>query len=134
MDALEFLRFNENLLFGKIPSEYGLLWKLKEINVATSGMGGFLPSELSLLTGLERLELGYNKFRGILATELGLLTNLCKYNCNSNSSTSMGIFPWWCLGDEIQDYDLLSYKLFVCLTYVTWISFYFIFVLQITLA
>ena len=91
MDALEYLRFNENLLFGKIPSEYGLLWNLKEINVATSGMGSFLPSELSLLTGLERLELGYNKFRGTLATELGLLTNLCKYNLSCYPSTSMGL-------------------------------------------
>ena len=92
MDALEYLRFNENLLARRaMPSELGLLWNLKELNLASTGMGGFLPSELSLLTGLERLELGENNFRGTLATEIGLLTNLCKY-CLYDSFSSVAGF------------------------------------------
>jgi Leucine-rich repeat (LRR) protein len=79
MDSLVSLGMTENLLFGSIPTYYGLLWNLRDFRVAGSGVGGFLPTEIALLSNLIRLDIANNNFKGTLMTEIGKLTNLCKF-------------------------------------------------------
>jgi hypothetical protein len=69
---------NENLMWGSIPSYFGLLWNLRDLRIASSGIGGFLPTELALLSNLERLDIAASNFHGTLMTEIGQLTSLCK--------------------------------------------------------
>jgi hypothetical protein len=78
MNSLQNMTLSENLLFGSIPSQFGLLNKLVDLRISRAGMGGLLPSEMGVMTGLAVLELTQSNFRGIIPTELGKLSLLSK--------------------------------------------------------
>lgn len=55
---------NLDTLSGKLPSELGLLKKLKELDLSGNSFNGILPLSIALLPSLKWLYLGGNKFIG----------------------------------------------------------------------
>ncbi|CAB9513465.1 Leucine Rich Repeat [Seminavis robusta] len=66
-------------LKGHIPTEVGLLTRLKEFVLGTTHLSGTLPTELGQLRSLEQLLISSNAFVGTLPTELGNLSNLTNF-------------------------------------------------------
>ena len=70
------LNLSYNQLKGPIPSELGLLTKLKILSLYDNQLTGEIPSELGRLTKLQELELSSNQLTGAIPRELGQLTEL----------------------------------------------------------
>lgn len=51
---------------GELPSEFGLLPKLKGLSISNSGFHGSIPTQLGLLTNLQTILMGRNHFQGAL--------------------------------------------------------------------
>lgn len=51
---------------GELPSEFGLLPKLKGLSISNSGFHGSIPTQLGLLTNLQTILFGRNSFHGAL--------------------------------------------------------------------
>ena len=65
-------------LRGSIPTEIGLLTKLRRFYSDRNLHTGPIPTELGLLQNLEELDIGYSPFSGGVPTELGNLGNSLK--------------------------------------------------------
>lgn len=52
LSLIEFLSLNDSRLGGSIPSSYGSLVQLKQLNLSMDGVTGTVPTELGLLTNL----------------------------------------------------------------------------------
>lgn len=77
LTQLEYLVLDGNAFETTIPTIYGGLQNLKELNLQkNAGIVGTLPSEFGLLTSLKILQLSDTRLSGDIPTELGLLTNL----------------------------------------------------------
>jgi Leucine-rich repeat (LRR) protein len=68
--TLEILRLEDNQLNQTIPSEFGLLTKLKELVLNANRLTGYIPSQLGLLSDLSRLSLEGNQLEGSLPEEI----------------------------------------------------------------
>jgi len=75
MTNLQELRLGQDhQMSGTIPSEFGVLSMLVDLELATSNLTGAVPSELGLLTNLIYLRLQDNHLSGPLPVELANLT------------------------------------------------------------
>jgi len=77
-DSLEMLHFCCVEFKGSIPTELGLLSKLRRLRLWANELNGTIPTELGGLTSIQILGLRDNKLSGTIPTELGVLNNLGK--------------------------------------------------------
>jgi hypothetical protein len=76
-----------NQLTGPIPTELGLLTKLRELYLHNNKLTGQIPTELGLLTQLKTLSLSENQLTGAIPLELGRLTELRELYLHNNKLT-----------------------------------------------
>ena len=76
MSTLSFIIIVTNQIHGTIPSEIGLLHKIRHLDIGSNQVDGSLPTELGNLNNLRVLALGDNLLTGTLPSELGNLDNL----------------------------------------------------------
>ena len=66
----------DNLIYGTVPTELGLLSNLQRLELTQNSFTEELPSEIGNLENLTFMGLGRNSFWGPLPSELGKLTNM----------------------------------------------------------
>ena len=71
----------DNLIYGTLPTEIGLLVNLQRLELTQNNLNGELPPQIGNLPWLTFLGLGRNKFEGGLRTELGMLSRMSKFDC-----------------------------------------------------
>lgn len=86
---LKCLWLTGNPLSGQVPSEFGLMTKLKELYFGHTKVAGPLPTELFQLTDLEMLGISKHGLDRI-PSELGLLTDLTHLEADFNN---LSVFP-----------------------------------------
>lgn len=64
---------SNNTFRGTIPTEYGMLHRLRHFQVDTNYLTGRLPSEIGTMTNLERLLVHHNQLSKSIPTTLGIL-------------------------------------------------------------
>lgn len=87
LTALRTLSLNYNSFSGPMPSEIGLLQRLRlqgTLDLSYNRFSGLIPSEIGLL-GLRALQLQNNLLSGALPTEFSLLTRLNYLRIESNN-------------------------------------------------
>nr|XP_048317966.1 probable LRR receptor-like serine/threonine-protein kinase At3g47570 [Ziziphus jujuba var. spinosa] len=84
--ALQYLDLALNNLTGKvvIPAEFGLLSKLKVIDLGDNHFDGEIPESIGNLSLLERLRLSENNLHGHIPTSFGLLKSLKAFQLAEN--------------------------------------------------
>ena len=65
-----------NLISGTIPSEWGGMRTLKELDLSGDRLSGTVPTQLGLLAEMTTLNLFSNRLSGTVPTQLGKLGNL----------------------------------------------------------
>ena len=84
MSGLEHLALSGNPLTGTLPTELGLLTKIKEIDVKATNLGGSIPEEMfvELCARMDefdvsnRFDISSCQFEGTISTNIGLCTNM----------------------------------------------------------
>ncbi|KAJ3208177.1 hypothetical protein HDU67_006958 [Dinochytrium kinnereticum] len=69
---------------GSLPSDFGNLPLLTELNIIGTQISGQIPQELGKLSNLLQLHLIYNKLLGAIPPQLGALSNLSRMNVTNN--------------------------------------------------
>ena len=69
---------------GPIPTEIGLLQKLKRLELQKNQFTGKIPTEMGLWSQLNYVTLANNKLEGTIPTQLGLLTQLTYLDVRNN--------------------------------------------------
>ena len=64
---------DDNNLVGTIPSQIGILTKLRVFEVDHNGLTGTIPTELGNLINIVELDLDDNKLTGTIPTEFGTM-------------------------------------------------------------
>ena len=67
---------SERSISNTIPTEFGRLTNLAELELSICALTSTVPTELGLMTSLTLLSADENVFEGTIPTELGLLTAL----------------------------------------------------------
>ena len=112
LNNLHTLNFQQNELWGSIPTWLGQLTHLVHLSLGYNRLSQNIPSEIGLMTNLESLHLPSTYFTGTLPTELGLLTNLQALTLSPDTTESF-------------DYPVLSGTLpsqLGLLTQLTWLD------------
>ena len=74
----------EDDLSGTIPSEFGNLTIMSNLNLASNDLSGPIPPALGEVAGLRRLNLASNALSGTIPPEFGNLTMMSDLNLTSN--------------------------------------------------
>jgi len=77
-ESLLFIQLKGNNIKGSIPTEIGLLTKLRRLTLRQNLMTGPIPTEMGLLGDLTTLRINMNIISGEIPSELGLLQNVGK--------------------------------------------------------
>jgi len=84
---LQSLSFRRNMLSGPIPTQFGKIVTLKDLDLSNNRLSGTIPTQLGELAALEDLDLSNNAFSGSIPTELGMLSHLTDLNTENNLLT-----------------------------------------------
>ena len=87
-----------NTFDGPIPTQFGDLLNLEEIDVEGASLNGRIPSQLGQLTKLIQLTLDWNDLTGDVPGELGALTNLGQLHLEGNDLNG-DLDPIFCTND-----------------------------------
>ncbi|CAO2816795.1 unnamed protein product [Amaranthus hypochondriacus] len=82
---LKILDLSNNLIFGNIPKNLGILSNLRYLDLGGNALIGKIPKSLSLLKNLQVLQLWSNKFHGEIPKNLGKFNNLTILDLSTNS-------------------------------------------------
>lgn len=66
----------ENQITGTLPSEIGLITRMREVDFHDMSFSGTIPEEIYDLTSLDSLDLSGSELSGTLSTRIGRLTSL----------------------------------------------------------
>jgi len=83
--AINELSLEHNQFSGPLPSELGMLTRLRMLNVGFNNFDGAIPAALTNLTDLQVLYLSSNQLGGTLPESLGELTSLRFLNASQNN-------------------------------------------------
>ena len=83
--SLNELSFEYNQMGGTLPSELGLLTKVRMFNFGHNSISGTIPAELTNLTEAQVLYVSGNSLSGSLPEELGKMADLRFLNASDNS-------------------------------------------------
>jgi len=97
---LRYLWLFGNQLTGTIPSEFGMLTELAELHLHGHRLNGTIPSEIGMLTELRSLLLCQNQLTGTIPSELGMLTELrslklCQNQLTGPIPSELGNVTWY---------------------------------------
>ena len=97
LTALTDLQLSENALSGSLPSELGLLDSLVDLGLSTNQLTGQIPTEIGMMTSLKTLLLQNNSLSGTLPSQLSSSVGL-RLDGNEFSGTVPGhLCPtFWC--------------------------------------
>ena len=88
--------FSNNELTGDIPTGFGTLLTLEELNLGNNDFTGEIPATLSDLLALQRLDLSFNSLTGnfpVSLTDISTLLALEEINIDSNFIENVPTFP-----------------------------------------
>ncbi|KAM1039189.1 hypothetical protein ACFX13_034501 [Malus domestica] len=105
MPSLKLLLLANNSLTGSIPTNFGDLIALREVNLSNNKLEGAIPESLGNLSMLLVLELQQNRFSGKIPDEFLKLGNLEELNLSNNHL--VGKIPE---GKPLSDFPKSSYS------------------------
>ncbi|KAJ3297171.1 hypothetical protein HDU79_004545 [Rhizoclosmatium sp. JEL0117] len=82
--TLEFLLLGENRFTGPIPSAFGALTNLQELDLRSNQLSGEIPNELGNCTKLRLLFLDKNELSGSIPSSFGKLTSVVTVGLSGN--------------------------------------------------
>ncbi|KAL5749144.1 hypothetical protein ACOSP7_023747 [Xanthoceras sorbifolium] len=91
MENFSMLHFGFNQFYGKLPSQIDGL-PLVVLNLTQNKFSGEIPSEFGNIKCLQNLDLSYNNFSGVFPASFSNLTELNKFNISYNPLIS-GVIP-----------------------------------------
>nr|WP_299384833.1 immunoglobulin domain-containing protein [Allomuricauda sp.] len=81
------ITLTQNNLSGPIPSSFGNLTGLEEVNFWRNNLTGSIPTTIGQLTNMVELKMDENQLDGSIPTEIGQLTNLVSLELDANQLT-----------------------------------------------
>jgi Leucine-rich repeat (LRR) protein len=72
------------MIRGTLPTEFGVLANLREVNLTQNLVTGEIPKQFQSMSALEELSLSDNAIQGSLPTDLGLMSSLRQFSVASN--------------------------------------------------
>nr|XP_023899021.1 putative receptor-like protein kinase At3g47110 [Quercus suber] len=85
LSFLRFINLQNNSFYGKIPQEFGHLFRLQRLQLNNNTLGGEIPSNLSICSNLRSIRLHENKLTGKIPEELGSLMRLQNLTISTNN-------------------------------------------------
>ncbi|XP_030929087.1 putative receptor-like protein kinase At3g47110 [Quercus lobata] len=85
LSFLRFINLQNNSFYGKIPQEFGHLFRLQRLYLNNNTLGGEIPSNLSICSNLRSIRLYVNKLTGKIPEELGSLMRLQRLEISTNN-------------------------------------------------
>ncbi|PPD85953.1 hypothetical protein GOBAR_DD17106 [Gossypium barbadense] len=96
-------------LVGQIPSSFGRLVSLRNLDFSLNQLSGSIPSSISQLKSIEQIELYNNSLSGELPLNMGNLTTLKRFDAAMNELT--GTIPTGLCGLQLESLNLYNNRL-----------------------